>query len=134
MATGDESSSSSSSSSGLCLEGINDVQDFVWGNQEESGSMSLGRFSHLYDLMEMGNKAFRENRFEEAVNNYSRAHNIKADDPIILNNRCSAYLRISQFLKNRPPSASEEKPLSGLDPTIHAGVCDLCLFSCFEGC
>ncbi|XP_071716177.1 uncharacterized protein [Rutidosis leptorrhynchoides] len=121
MATGDETSSSSSAY-GLWLEGINDVEDFVWGNQEESGSMSLGRFSHLYDLMEMGNKAFRENRFEEAVNNYSRAHNIKPDDPITLNNRCCAYLRISQFLKSRPPSASENKPLSGLDPTIHAGL------------
>lgn len=115
MATGE----SSSSSSGFSLEGIDDVEDFVWENQ---GRMSLGSFSHLYDLMEMGNKAFRENRFEEAVNNYSRAHNIKPDDPIILNNRCAAYLRISQFLKNRPPSASEHKPLNGLDPTIHAGL------------
>ncbi|CAI9266806.1 unnamed protein product [Lactuca saligna] len=117
MATGEESSSS-----GLSLEGINDVEDFVWGNQEESASMSLGRFSHVYDLMDMGNKAFRENRFEEAVNCYSRAHNIQPADPVILNNRCAAYLRISQFLKNRPPSTSEHRPLSGLDPTIHAGL------------
>lgn len=92
------------------------------GNQEESASMSLGRFSHVYDLMDMGNKAFRENRFEEvnnwnhyfsqsvcillllfqqnlcqfvnqAVNCYSRAHNIQPADPVILNNRCAAYLR-----------------------------------------
>ncbi|KAJ0580367.1 putative transcription factor C2H2 family [Helianthus annuus] len=117
MATGDDSSSS-----GLNLEGVDDVEDFVWGNQGDSESMSLGRFSHLYDLMDMGNKAFRENRFEEAVNCFSRAHNIKPDDPIILNNRCSAYLRICQFLKNRPPSASEHRPLNGLDPTIHAGL------------
>nr|XP_043638516.1 LON peptidase N-terminal domain and RING finger protein 1-like isoform X2 [Erigeron canadensis] len=112
----------SSSSPGFNLQGVDDVEDFVWGNQEESRSMSLGRFSHVYDLMEMGNKAFRENRFEEAVNNYSRAHRIKPDDPVILNNRCAAYLRISQFLKNRPPSVSEHRPLSGLDPTIHAGL------------
>ncbi|GJZ81261.1 lon peptidase N-terminal domain and RING finger protein 1-like protein [Tanacetum coccineum] len=111
-----------SSSSVLRLEGVDDVEDFVWGDQVESASMSLGRFSHLYDLMDMGNKAFRENRFEEAVNCFSRAHTIKPDDPIILNNRCAAYLRISQFLKNRPPSASEHRPLSGLDPTIHAGL------------
>lgn len=117
MATGEESSSS-----GMSLEGIDDVEDFVWGNQGESASMSLGRFSHLYDLMDMGNKAFRENRFEEAVNCYSRAHNIQPSDPIILNNRCAAYLRISQFLKNRSPSTSEHRPLSGLDPTIHAGL------------
>ncbi|GKD19664.1 hypothetical protein Tco_1208822, partial [Tanacetum coccineum] len=54
-----------SSSSVLRLEGVDDVEDFVWGDQVESASMSLGRFSHLYDLMDMGNKAFRENRFEE---------------------------------------------------------------------
>ncbi|KAI7754209.1 hypothetical protein M8C21_008898 [Ambrosia artemisiifolia] len=118
MATGEEDSSSS----GLNLEGIDDVEDFVWGSQGDSESMSLGRFSHLYDLMDMGNKAFRDNRFEEAVNCFSRAHNIKPDDPIILNNRCSAYLRICQFLKSRPPSASEHRPLNGLDPTIHAGL------------
>ncbi|KAI3724959.1 hypothetical protein L1987_64727 [Smallanthus sonchifolius] len=35
------------------------------GNLGDSSSMLLGRFSHLYDLMDMGNKAFRENRFEE---------------------------------------------------------------------
>ncbi|KAI3685075.1 hypothetical protein L6452_34308 [Arctium lappa] len=117
MATGEESSSS-----GLSLEGIDDVDDFVWGNQGGSSSMSLGRFSHLYDHMDMGNKAFRENRFEEAVHCYTRAHELKPADPVILNNRCAAYLRISQFLRNRPPSASEHRPLSGLDPTIHAGL------------
>ena len=37
------------------------------GDQVESASMSLGRFSHVYDLMDMGNKAFRENRFEEVI-------------------------------------------------------------------
>ncbi|KVH98501.1 Peptidase S16, lon N-terminal [Cynara cardunculus var. scolymus] len=117
MATGEESSSS-----GLSLEGIDDVEDFVWGNQGGSSSMSLGRFSHIYDHMDMGNKAFRENRFEEAVNCYTRANELKPADPVILNNRCAAYLRISQFLRNRPPSASERRPLSGLDPTIHAGL------------
>lgn len=35
-------------------------------NEEES--MSWERFSHLYDLMQMGNKAFRANRFEEVIN------------------------------------------------------------------
>ncbi|XP_051115768.1 uncharacterized protein LOC127240940 isoform X2 [Andrographis paniculata] len=30
--------------------------------------------------------------------------------------------RISQFLKHRPASASEHRPLSGLDPTTHAGL------------
>lgn len=32
-------------------------------------------------------------------------------------------IRISKFMKYRPPSASEYRPLSGLDPTTHAGVC-----------
>lgn len=31
--------------------------------------------------------------------------------------------RISQFLKHRPPSTSELRPLNGLDPTTHAEVC-----------
>lgn len=37
------------------------------GMQANEGepSMSLERFSHLYDLMQMGNRAFRQNHFEE---------------------------------------------------------------------
>ncbi|KAK2981374.1 hypothetical protein RJ640_003334 [Escallonia rubra] len=118
---------SPSRSGGINLEGLEDVEDFVWANEGEE-SMSWERFSHLYDLMLMGNTAFRNNRFEEtlilvqAINCYSRAHNIKPGDPIILSNRCAAYLRISQFLKHRPSSASEYRPLSGLDPTTHAGL------------
>ncbi|KAI3778540.1 hypothetical protein L2E82_07913 [Cichorium intybus] len=37
-------------------------------------------------------------------------------------NRCAAYLRIGHFLKHRPASASERRPLSGLDPTTHASL------------
>ncbi|KAI3673390.1 hypothetical protein L6452_39508 [Arctium lappa] len=107
-------------SSGFSLEGIEDVQDFVWENEGES--LDTRRSNHLRDLMNSGNRAFREDRYEEAVNCYSRAHNIKPDDPIILSNRCAAYLRIGQFLKHRPASASERRPLSGLDPTTHAGL------------
>lgn len=33
--------------------------------------------------------------------------------------------RICQFLVQRQSSDSENRPLSGLDPTIHAGVCIL---------
>nr|GMC71998.1 LON peptidase N-terminal domain and RING finger protein 1-like [Ipomoea batatas]GMC74210.1 LON peptidase N-terminal domain and RING finger protein 1-like [Ipomoea batatas] len=112
---------SSSSSSGPRLEGIDDVEDFPWANEGES-SMSWDRFSHLYDLMQMGNTAFRENRLDEAINCYSKANNIKPNDPIILSNRCASYLRFSQFLKNRSSSDSEFRPLSGLDPTTHAGL------------
>ncbi|CAK9154110.1 unnamed protein product [Ilex paraguariensis] len=115
-------SSGEASSSGLSLEGLDDVEEFPWVNDGEGSSMSWERFSDVYDLMQMGNKAFRANRFDEAINCYSRAHNIKRGDPIILSNRCATYLRSSQFLKQRPPSASEYRPLSGLDPTIHAGL------------
>ncbi|XP_076954032.1 uncharacterized protein LOC143628286 [Bidens hawaiensis] len=72
--------------------------------------------------MKKGNKAFRDERFEEAVNYYSKAHIIKPDDPVILSNRCAAYLRIGQFVKRRPASLSELRPLSGLDPTTHASL------------
>lgn len=37
--------------------------------------------------------------------------------------------RISQFLKDRPPAASEYRPLNGLDPTVHAEV--ILLANCF---
>ncbi|KAI3463933.1 hypothetical protein Pfo_020596 [Paulownia fortunei] len=113
---------SSSSSAGFSLEGIDDVQNFPWENEGEGSSMSWERYSHLYDLMHAGNKAFRDSKLDQAIEFYSRANNIKPGDPIILSNRCAAYLRISQFLKHRPPSASEYRPLSGLDPTTHAGL------------
>ncbi|CAL5441788.1 unnamed protein product [Camellia sinensis] len=102
---------SESSSSGLSLEGLEDVEEFA-GTSEGDSSMSLERFCHVSDLMQMGNQAFRENRFEEAINCYTRANNIKPSDPVILSNRCAAYLR--------SPLASERNPLSGLDPTTHA--------------
>ncbi|KAH6797311.1 zinc finger RING family protein [Perilla frutescens var. hirtella] len=111
---------STSPASGFSLEGIDDVQDLPWNG--EGSSMSLERYSHLYDLMHRGNTAFRENRLDQAIELYSRANHIKPGDSIILSNRCAAYLRISQFLRNRPPSASEYRPLNGLDPTTHAGL------------
>ncbi|GMP33400.1 hypothetical protein CsSME_00006737 [Camellia sinensis var. sinensis] len=103
----------------LSSEGLEDVDEFV-GASEVGSSVTFERFCHVSDLMQIGNLAFRENRFEEAINCYSRANTVKPGDPIILSNRCAAYLRICQFLKHRPPSASEHKPLTGLDPTIHA--------------
>ncbi|KAI8018609.1 LON peptidase N-terminal domain and RING finger protein 1 [Camellia lanceoleosa] len=103
----------------LTLEGLEDVDEFV-GASEVGSSVTFERFCHVSDLMQIGNLAFRENRFEEAINCYSRANTVKPGDPVILSNRCAAYLRICQFLKHRPPSASEHKPLTGLDPTIHA--------------
>ncbi|KAG8388709.1 hypothetical protein BUALT_Bualt02G0153600 [Buddleja alternifolia] len=116
--------SSCSSVAQFSLEGIDDVQDFPGASEggQGSSSMSWERYTHLCDLMHMGNNAFRDNRFDQAFEFYSRANNIKPSDPIILSNRCAAYLRISQFLRQRPPSASEYRPLSGLDPTTNAGL------------
>ncbi|KAF3437611.1 hypothetical protein FNV43_RR20367 [Rhamnella rubrinervis] len=87
---------------------------------EGEGSLPWDTFNHVLDLVQNGNQAFRDNRFEEAINCYSRANNIKPCDPLILGNRSAAYMRISNFLKHRPASASEYKPLNGLDPTTHA--------------
>ncbi|XP_058194920.1 uncharacterized protein LOC131311459 isoform X1 [Rhododendron vialii] len=103
----------------LSSELLEDVEDFVETNEGES-SLSSERIRHVSDLMKIGNQAFRENCFEEAINCYSRANSVKPGDPVILSNRCAAYLRICQFLRHRRPSVSEYSPLSGLDPTIHA--------------
>ncbi|KAI4329636.1 hypothetical protein MLD38_028002 [Melastoma candidum] len=116
------SSSSSSSSSGLVLQGADDVEDCVWENEGE-GSLPWDRFGYVSDLVRNGNRAFRQHRlefFEKAVSYYTRANQIKPNDPVILGNRCATYIRISQFLKLRSASDSEDRPLSGLDPTIHA--------------
>lgn len=110
-------SSSSSSSTLFSLDELDDVEDFIWAYQ---GNIPCDRYTDAFDLMQKGNNSFREGRFEEAIGLYSRAHNIKPGDPGILSNRCAAYIRQSQFLKLRPPSASEYKPLNGLDPTTHA--------------
>ncbi|XVF54346.1 hypothetical protein PTKIN_Ptkin05aG0174200 [Pterospermum kingtungense] len=107
------------SSSEIVLEGIDDVEDYIWAN-EGVGSLPLDQYSHVYDYAENGNRAFRENRFEEAIKDYIRANNVKPGDPIILGNRSAAYMRISQFLKHRSPTASEYRPLNGLDMTTLA--------------
>ncbi|KAB2020591.1 hypothetical protein ES319_D07G078700v1 [Gossypium barbadense] len=110
-------SGETASSSGIILEGIDDVEDYVWANE---GVGFWDRYRHVYDHVGNGNQAFRENRFEEAINNYTRASNMKPGDPIILGNRSAAYMRISLFLKHRSPIASEYRPLSGLDMTTLA--------------
>ncbi|KAK8617172.1 hypothetical protein V6N13_117139 [Hibiscus sabdariffa] len=105
------------SSSGIILEGIDDVEDYVLANE---GVGLWDQYRHVYDHVENGNQAFRQNRFEEAINSYTRANNMKPGDPIILGNRSAAYTRISQFLKDRSATDSEDKPLSGLDMTTLA--------------
>ncbi|XP_075514383.1 uncharacterized protein LOC142549353 isoform X3 [Primulina tabacum] len=113
---------STSSAAGFTLEGIQDVQDHPWENEEEFSSMSAERYRSFYHLMQMGNKAFRDNRLDKAIDFYTRANNIKPSDVVVLSNRCITYLLMSQFLKHRPSSASEYRPLSGLDPITHAGL------------
>ncbi|KNA09430.1 hypothetical protein SOVF_153650 [Spinacia oleracea] len=104
---------------GSFSDGIDDVEEFVFANEGES-SMTNERFQQVFEFVQTGNQAFRRKRFEEAINCYSKAILVKPGDPIILSNRCAAYIRLSQFLKGRAPSASEYNPLYGLDPTTHA--------------
>ncbi|KAL5544548.1 hypothetical protein UlMin_008332 [Ulmus minor] len=100
-------------------DGIGDVDDYIWANEGE-GSLLPDTFRHVFQLVQNGNQVYRENRYEEAINCYSRANSIKPCDPVILGNRCAAYIRISKFLMHRSASASEIRPLNGLDPTTHA--------------
>ncbi|KAJ7978461.1 LON peptidase N-terminal domain and RING finger protein [Quillaja saponaria] len=117
------SGEAASSSALLSTDGLGDVEDYVWAT-EGVGSMPWDTFSHVFDIVQNGNQAFRENCFKEtllqAINFYTRANNIKSGDPVILSNRSIAHIRISEFLKHRSASASEYRPLSGLDPTTHA--------------
>ncbi|EPS62991.1 hypothetical protein M569_11797, partial [Genlisea aurea] len=109
---------------GLSLEGVDDVQDFPRVFVGEESSVLRDRlYDHLYDLVQKGNKAFREGKLDQqAIDFYSKANSIKPNDPVVLSNRCAAYIRISHFLMHRPSSASEYIPLNGLDPTAHAGL------------
>lgn len=112
MAAGEESPTIAGLS-----DSIYDVEEFVSGNE---GELARDRVRQVFEFVQKGNQAFRSGRFEEAISCYSRANLIKQGDPIILSNRCAAYIRLSQFLKSRPPSASECSPLNGMDPTVHA--------------
>ncbi|MCL7038688.1 hypothetical protein MKW94_001902 [Papaver nudicaule] len=93
------------------------VEDFVL---EDDDSTSRERFNQINDLMQKGNKAFRDNRLEDSITCYSKALGLKPGDPIVLSNRSAAFTRISAFLKNRSASDSEYRPVNGLDPTTHA--------------
>uniref|UniRef100_A0A7N1A932 Uncharacterized protein n=1 Tax=Kalanchoe fedtschenkoi TaxID=63787 RepID=A0A7N1A932_KALFE len=111
-------SSSSSSSPALICHGIDDVEDFDFMHMD--GGMSLDLSGEVVDYVRAGNQAFRNNRFEQAICCYTEANTLKPGDPIILSNRSATYIRISEFLKHRPPAASEDRPLNGVDPTMLA--------------
>ncbi|KAK6128181.1 hypothetical protein DH2020_038083 [Rehmannia glutinosa] len=104
------------------LEGIDDVQGLPSLDEGEGSSMSWENTSHIHNLMHMGKKASHSSRFDQAIEFYSRADKIRPGDPTILSNRCATYLKLSEFLKDSPPSFSEKRPLYGLDPTTHAGL------------
>eukprot|EP00268_Persea_americana_P068933 TRINITY_DN9696_c0_g1_i2.p1 TRINITY_DN9696_c0_g1~~TRINITY_DN9696_c0_g1_i2.p1 ORF type:complete len:347 (-),score=44.62 TRINITY_DN9696_c0_g1_i2:2597-3637(-) len=99
---------------------FDDVEEFRWVDDVAAAEIPLEQFDKVFDLMQEGNRAFRENRIKEAINFYSKAQSLKPGDPVILSNRSVANCRISQYLKNRAASASEYQPLNGLDPTTHA--------------
>ncbi|EPS67063.1 hypothetical protein M569_07714, partial [Genlisea aurea] len=85
-------------------------------------AMSREMHSHLSDLIVKGNKAFRQHRFEHAIEFYKIADKVKPGVPLILRNRCAAYLRQVVVVHYRPASASEYRPLIGLDPTTLAAL------------
>ncbi|KAK7857992.1 lon peptidase n-terminal domain and ring finger protein 1 [Quercus suber] len=90
---------------------------------DKEGSARWDTFGYVYEYVQSGNQAFRENKLEDvdeiadpvsfqAITCYSRANSIKPGDPVILSNRSTAYIR--------SPTTSEYRPLNGLDPTTHA--------------
>ncbi|KAJ0973752.1 hypothetical protein J5N97_015717 [Dioscorea zingiberensis] len=98
------------SSSRIDWEALFDVEEYPW---EVNGIKA-------FDLVRTGNIAFREKRFEDAIQCYSKAQLLKPGNPIILSNRCAAFCRNSQFLRDRTAIESERRPLNGLDSTTHA--------------
>ncbi|XP_072972489.1 uncharacterized protein [Typha angustifolia] len=96
-----------------------DVEEFPWVEEAETGTLAE-KFSKVFDLVQRGNRAFREKRFEEAISLYSKAQLLKPGDHIILNNRSTTFCTISRLLRERSATESENQPLNGLDPTTHA--------------
>lgn len=93
-------------------------EEFQWDT--EVGTSSTESSAQVLDLMRRGNRAFREKQFEEAISCYSKAQLSKPGVPVILRNRSAAFCRISQLLRERSATASENQPLNGLDPTTYA--------------
>ena len=85
------------------FDGVDEVPMFV---DSSSSSPLEPQRSNIYDLMLQGNRAFQENRLEDAISIYSKAHRLHPIDPIILINRSSAFCHYSQHLRNRPAAMS----------------------------
>ncbi|KAM3292480.1 hypothetical protein ACQJBY_036334 [Aegilops geniculata] len=96
------------------------VEDFPSLERDDKMEMPPDKHREVFDLAQRGARAFRERRFDEAISFYSKAHNLRSGDPIILSNRSSAFCLTSQVLRERSAADSEYQPLNGLDPTTHA--------------
>lgn len=99
------------------FDGVDELPTF--GDSSSSSPLEPQR-SNIYDLMLQGNRAFQENRLEDAISIYSKAHRLHPTDPVILSNRSAAFCRYSQHLRNRPAAMSECEALLGMDPMMHA--------------
>lgn len=99
------------------FDGVDELPTF--GDSSSSSHWEQQR-SNIYDLVLQGNRAFRENKLEEAISIYSKAHRLHPTDPVILSNRSAAFGRYSQYLRNRPAAMSESEALIGMDPMMHA--------------
>ncbi|XP_068656922.1 uncharacterized protein [Aristolochia californica] len=87
---------------------------------DELPAYSDDQFWEVRQLVDNGNRAFRESRMDEAITYYSKAQTLKPGDTVILSNRSAAFCRMSRILRDRSSSSSEHQPLNGLDPTTHA--------------
>ncbi|KAK6123051.1 hypothetical protein DH2020_043203 [Rehmannia glutinosa] len=126
---------SSSSAAGFSLEGVDDVQDFPWflvdGLFGFSGSRSndVGyiRIPGVHGVQRPWPYLKCENDLNDAVDITGLDTDFIFEEILQFLMRDNGNMKfhsswISHFLKHRPPSASEYRPLSGLDPTTHAGL------------
>ncbi|CAH2036957.1 unnamed protein product, partial [Thlaspi arvense] len=97
--------------------GLDDVENYGLVSEADN-SLPLDIHNQVFQLVEKGNQAFKESRFEEAISSYSKANSIKHLDPIVLGNRSAAYIRFGQYLKQRSASISEYRPLNGFDMSM----------------
>ncbi|KAH0913004.1 hypothetical protein HID58_036325 [Brassica napus] len=99
------------------LFGLDEVENYGLVSEADN-SLPLDIHNQVFQLVEKGNEAFKESRFEEAISNYSKANSVKPLDPVVLTNRSAAYIRFGQYLKHRSASISEYRPLNGFDMSM----------------
>lgn len=90
---------------------------------DEDRTVGAGSALHLASdpaaaLMQEGNLAFRNHKYEEAIEIYSRAMQSRtANKALLHSNRCAAFCRLAQLLRQIPAAQSERSALYGLDVT-----------------